>query len=185
MSEVRHKCKVHSLREGVNNIVVQIVEQGCPPASFPFEVEYHKPVARSKNKPAEKEKVTIKKRKELRNVSLKTKADHESLCNKLAMKINVSSVCDIGIERTNNEDAVGFCFDLKNHLWNQSSTNDYIPLPTEGAVFVVADGMGGANAGEIASNLAIQSIKDSLGKDGYEMHNMTKESIYSFLKKAL
>ena len=62
MSEVRHKCKVHSLREGVNNIVVQIVEQGCPPASFPFEVEYHKPVARSKNKPAEKEKVTIKKK---------------------------------------------------------------------------------------------------------------------------
>lgn len=99
------------------------------------------------------------------------------------MKINVSSVCDIGIERTNNEDAVGFCFDLKNHLWNQSSTNDYIPLPTEGAVFVVADGMGGANAGEIASNLAIQSIKDSLGKDGYIMQNMTKESIYSFLKK--
>lgn len=46
-------------------------------------------------------------------MSLKTKADHESLCNKLAMKINVSSVCDIGIERTNNEDAVGFCFDLK------------------------------------------------------------------------
>lgn len=101
------------------------------------------------------------------------------------MKINVSSVCDIGIERTNNEDAVGFCFDLKNHLWNQSSTNDYIPLPTEGAVFVVADGMGGANAGEIASNLAIQSIKDSLGKDGYVMQNMTKESIYSFLKKSI
>lgn len=118
-------------------------------------------------------------------MSLKAKADHESLCNKVAMKINVSSVCDIGIERTNNEDAVGFCFDLKNHLWNQSSTNDYIPLPTEGAVFVVADGMGGANAGEIASNLAIQSIKDSLGKDGYIMQNMTKESIYSFLKKAL
>lgn len=101
------------------------------------------------------------------------------------MKISVSSVCDIGIERTNNEDAVGFCFDLKNHLWNQSSTNDYIPLPTEGAVFVVADGMGGANAGEIASNLAIQSIKDSLGKDGYVMQNMTKESIYSFIKKSI
>ncbi len=62
MSEVRHKCKVYSLKEGVNNIVVQILEQGCPPASFPFEVEYHKPVAKSRNKPAEKEKVTIKKK---------------------------------------------------------------------------------------------------------------------------
>lgn len=62
MSEIRHKCKVFSLKEGVNNIVVQIQEQGCPPAFFPFEVEYHKPVARTRNKPAEKEKVTIKKK---------------------------------------------------------------------------------------------------------------------------
>lgn len=62
MSEIRHKCKVYSLKEGVNNIIVQVVEQGCPPASFPFEVEYYKPVAKTKNKPAEKEKVTIKKK---------------------------------------------------------------------------------------------------------------------------
>ena len=101
------------------------------------------------------------------------------------MKINVSSVCDIGIERTNNEDAVGICFDLKNHLWNQNSTNGYIPLPTEGAIFMVADGMGGANAGEIASKLAIQSIEDSLGEDGYAMQNMTKESMHFFLKRSI
>lgn len=62
MSEIRHKCKVYSLKEGVNNIVIQILEQGCPPAAFPFEVEYYKPVARTRNKPAEKEKVTIKKK---------------------------------------------------------------------------------------------------------------------------
>lgn len=62
MSEIRHKCKVYSLKEGVNNIVIQILEQGCPPASFPFEVEYYKPVAKTKNKPAKKEKVTIKKK---------------------------------------------------------------------------------------------------------------------------
>ncbi|MCD8202107.1 MAG: WG repeat-containing protein [Prevotella sp.] len=62
MSEIRYKCKVISLNEGVNNIVVQILEQGCPPASFPFEVEYHKPVSKLRNKQAEKEKVTIKKK---------------------------------------------------------------------------------------------------------------------------
>lgn len=62
MSEIRHKCKVYSLKEGVNNIVVQVLEQGCPPAAFPFEVEYYKPVAKTRNKPAEKEKVTIKKK---------------------------------------------------------------------------------------------------------------------------
>lgn len=66
LSEIRHKCKVYSLNEGVNNIIVQILEQGCPPAAFPFEVEYHKPVARTRNKPAEAEKVTIKKKEEPR-----------------------------------------------------------------------------------------------------------------------
>lgn len=62
MSETRYKCKVFSLKEGVNNIVVQVLEQGCPPAVFPFEVEYYKPVAKTKDKPEEKEKVTIKKK---------------------------------------------------------------------------------------------------------------------------
>ena len=62
MSETRYKYKVDGLNEGINNIVVQILEQGCPPASFPFEVEYHKPVAKTKTKPAEHEKVVIKKK---------------------------------------------------------------------------------------------------------------------------
>lgn len=62
ISETRYKCKVYGLVEGVNNIVVQILEQGCPPASFPFEVFYTKPSARKKNKPAVKEKVEIRKK---------------------------------------------------------------------------------------------------------------------------
>ena len=62
MSETRYKYKVEGLNEGINNIVVQILEQGCPPASFPFEVEYHKPVEKTKTTPAEQEKVVIKKK---------------------------------------------------------------------------------------------------------------------------
>lgn len=62
MSETRYKYKVEGLNEGTNNIVVQILEQGCPPASFPFEVEYHKPVPKTKKAPAEQEKVVIKKK---------------------------------------------------------------------------------------------------------------------------
>lgn len=62
MSETRYKYKVYGLNEGINNVVIQIVEQGCPPVSFPFEVEYHKPVARTRNKPAEVEKVIIKRK---------------------------------------------------------------------------------------------------------------------------
>lgn len=62
ISETRYKCKVLALNEGTNNIVIQILEEGCPPASFPFEVTYTKPSARSRNKPAVKEDVVIKKK---------------------------------------------------------------------------------------------------------------------------
>lgn len=62
MSESRYKYKVFNLNEGINNVTVQVHEQGCPPASFPFEVEYHRPVDESKTTSPETEKVVIKKR---------------------------------------------------------------------------------------------------------------------------
>ncbi len=62
ISETRYKCKVLTLNEGTNNIVVQILEDGCPPASFPFEVTYTKPSARTRYKPAVKEDVVIRKK---------------------------------------------------------------------------------------------------------------------------
>ena len=62
ISETRYKCKVFNLNEGNNSLVVQIMEEGCPPASFPFEVTYTKPVARTRNKPEVKESVTITKK---------------------------------------------------------------------------------------------------------------------------
>ena len=58
VSETRYKCKVYPLREGLNTIVVQILEEGCPPANYTFEVTYVKPVASS----GKKQKVTIVKR---------------------------------------------------------------------------------------------------------------------------
>lgn len=62
MSETRYKYKVYGLNEGVNNVVVQVLEHGCPPASFPFEVEYHKPVDETETESAEKEEVVVKKK---------------------------------------------------------------------------------------------------------------------------
>lgn len=62
ISESRYKCRVWTLKDGTNNIVVQILEQGCPPASFPFEVNYTKPSARTRHKAAVKESVNINKK---------------------------------------------------------------------------------------------------------------------------
>lgn len=56
LSEIRYKCKVYGLREGMNNIIIQILEQGCPPTSFPLEITYKKQSVRTR-----KENVEIKK----------------------------------------------------------------------------------------------------------------------------
>ncbi len=44
VSETRYKWKVYDLKEGTNNIIVQILEDGCPPADYTFEVDYQRPV---------------------------------------------------------------------------------------------------------------------------------------------
>lgn len=101
------------------------------------------------------------------------------------MKINICSVCDIGIERTNNEDAVAICSDLRERVWNQQSTNGYIPLSIPGSLLIVADGMGGANAGEIASSLAIKSIEESFKEEHYNAALDSESDIHSFIRKSI
>lgn len=59
LSETRYKITLSSLAEGVNEFSVNILEDGCPPQRFPFEVTYTKPVAKSKNN---KEKAEIVKK---------------------------------------------------------------------------------------------------------------------------
>ena len=56
ISETRYKCKLFDLEEGVNNINIDILENGCPPSVFPFEIKYTKP------KPKVKEEVKIEKK---------------------------------------------------------------------------------------------------------------------------
>lgn len=62
VSETRYKCKMWTIGEGTTNIVVQVKEQGCPPASFSFEATYVKPASKAQNKPAMKENIVIKKK---------------------------------------------------------------------------------------------------------------------------
>jgi len=66
------------------------------------------------------------------------------------MKITVACLSDVGLKRTNNE--------------------DYLLADEDRSIFILADGMGGHQAGEVASKLAAESayiyIKDGLEGDG-------------------
>ena len=97
------------------------------------------------------------------------------------MKIVITSKTDVGKERTNNEDAFAYCLDLSSSQWDISRTNEYLSLGSLGAVSIVADGMGGANAGEVASELAISSIKESFQDSSVLTSLLTEAEVHSFL----
>lgn len=101
------------------------------------------------------------------------------------MKINICALSDIGKERTNNEDTVSVCQDLAKSAWNSSFINNYTVLSSWGAVSIIADGMGGANAGEIASALAVENIKESFRSADYEKILISDNNIYAFLRDCI
>ena len=103
------------------------------------------------------------------------------------MKIKIVATTDTGKERTNNEDAYILCPDLSQQDWVHSETPTYIPLNKYGSLLVVADGMGGANAGEVASSIATKSIRRSFSKENVEhaiKSNSLEDLLVSCIKEA-
>ena len=74
---------------------------------------------------------------------------------------------DIGKKRTENQDKIYV-----------DERNDSIKL------FIVADGMGGANAGSVASNLAVNYVKKYI-QDNFNNIDYERESIEDLIRKAM
>lgn len=95
---------------------------------------------------------------------------------------------NVGLVRSNNEDNFIVCPDLsvKNNWFVPADPNEVISLGEYGCVMVVADGMGGMNAGEVASELAVNSIKESFSsvKDFKHIADCSNH-IETFLKRAI
>lgn len=74
---------------------------------------------------------------------------------------------DVGVKRENNEDSIS------------------VPQNSDGIkLFILADGMGGAKAGEKASQLAIQTIRDYVRLNFIKIER-TKEEIEEVIRKAM
>jgi len=76
------------------------------------------------------------------------------------VRISLSATTDIGNRRTNNEDSFIVTNDVLKDKWSFGS--GMIEIPNNGVVLVVADGMGGEVAGELASSICIRTIEEVL-----------------------
>jgi protein phosphatase len=75
----------------------------------------------------------------------------------LAVVVDSYGLSDVGLIRTNNEDSFLIATptsDFASH--NPAELNGIIP--ENGTMFIVADGMGGAQAGEVASRIAVDTV---------------------------
>lgn len=100
------------------------------------------------------------------------------------MKVNISAKSDTGLERTNNEDAFVFCQDLNRQNWDEA-THGYIPTGDLGSFAAVADGMGGANAGETASNIALDTIKNAFRADIVKSVVSSEQDICAYIREVI
>lgn len=81
------------------------------------------------------------------------------------LKINVSALCDKAGRHANQDSIYLSCENVlskTNALDHEELHGKQIPLPVEGSLFVVADGMGGMNVGEVASRLVVETMSSEL-----------------------
>jgi serine/threonine protein phosphatase PrpC len=78
------------------------------------------------------------------------------------IKITAFGKTDVGLIREHNEDNLLIADVSTGVRLNEPSEPLAIPLGPKGALFLVCDGMGGAAAGEVASQMAVEAIAGTL-----------------------
>ncbi len=80
------------------------------------------------------------------------------------IQFRIAAKTDVGLERSNNEDNFQVSANLEEAPMKWVNNQQYT-LGRKGALLVVADGMGGMNAGEVASEIAINTVRESFAPE--------------------
>lgn len=104
----------------------------------------------------------------------------------LEVKYEIAAGTNVGLVRKNNEDNFVVCPDLKKADWRiPQAGSPYTDLGEFGALLVVADGMGGANAGEVASAITVETIQQSFTPKRLGEVVSSDQSIQEFMKEVV
>ena len=100
------------------------------------------------------------------------------------ISFKITAMTDVGLVRTNNEDNFVAITDLSvpGSTWK---SDEICQLGELGALLVVADGMGGMNAGEVASEIAISTVKEIFSENITEKVLSSGKSIVAFMNDAI
>jgi PPM family protein phosphatase len=90
------------------------------------------------------------------------------------MFVTVCGLTDAGSVRDNNEDALAVVELSTLESVKLAETRQLIDVGPRGLLAVVSDGMGGEKAGEVASALTIEAMRESLSKAGAEVEAGTR-----------
>lgn len=101
------------------------------------------------------------------------------------IRIRLAAGTDVGRVRTNNEDNFVVCPDLSVSDWTIPQANKMVGLGKYGSLLVVADGMGGANAGEVASATTVESIQQTFTPEALANIVDDDSAIQDFLVSAV
>lgn len=98
------------------------------------------------------------------------------------IRFRIAAKTDVGLERTNNEDDFQVSANLDELPMKWVNNQEYT-LGKKGALLVVADGMGGMNAGEVASEIAISTVRECFSPENItDDVVMSNSAIEKFMK---
>ena len=89
------------------------------------------------------------------------------------IQVSVYAGTDIGMHRSGNEDAF-LVADLTTGTVGLGPEMSTHPMGERGSLLIVSDGMGGAAAGEVASELAVTTIRETLMESSPDLDTMVR-----------